>query len=350
MLPDPSCSKPLPPTITVELFESMYAIPSAIEYMPSVTTSELILKKTTSTPFSEADPGGGERRDQRRHPRVEPIADEHSDQHRAQRHDATDRDVDLAHDDHHRLGDGHHAEDAHDAGSGREVVDREEVRRLDPHDHEHDDEHEQEPLALDRVDHPPPAGKLLLAPRPGSRAASTASLASAAAVVIVPLPIAAPLLSPSPWSSRLFRRRRTSREPHSTPDTTRASRRLVTGLVRRRGAGTPAADRALVYLQPAIGFVAVTSVPAMPMFEEYGILFAIAHDRRDRRLAPLLGLEEERTDVVLAVGTDLAEPERVTAERVDEEVELPGQRRLVHGVGDLVVDRRREDRSSRGDT
>ena len=56
MLPDPICSKPLPPTMTVELFESMYAIPSAIEYMPSVTTRELILNKTTSTPFRSPIP------------------------------------------------------------------------------------------------------------------------------------------------------------------------------------------------------------------------------------------------------------------------------------------------------
>ena len=48
----------------------------------------------------------------------------------------------------------------------------------------------------------------------------------------------------------------------------------VTGQVRRRGAGARAADRP-VYLQFAIGFVAVTSVPVMPMFIEYGILFAM---------------------------------------------------------------------------
>src|SRR4029079_12940797 len=51
-LPEPICSKPLPPTSTVELFESMYAMPSAIEYMPSVTTSEFTLNHTTMIPLT----------------------------------------------------------------------------------------------------------------------------------------------------------------------------------------------------------------------------------------------------------------------------------------------------------
>ena len=101
-----------------------------------------------------------------------------------------------------------------------------------------------------------------------------------AAVVIVPLPIATRLIVSVSVALTLFRLARTipsfggnSREPHSPGHYPRRPV-IVTGLVRRRGAGAPAADRS-VYLQCAIGFVAVTSVPVMPMFDEYGILFAM---------------------------------------------------------------------------
>ena len=184
-----------------------------------------------------------------------------------------DRDVDLAHDDHHRLGDRHDAEHAHDACGRREVVDREEVRRRDPHDHEHHDEHEQEPLALNHVDRPPPARKLLLAPH-----------------------LAVMRRRGRAWRGRRCHRLAPDRQPHcrhlpvsrstssageairasAPPDTTpRTVPALVTRLVRRRESRHTSRGIGSVYLQCAIGFVAVTSVPAMPMFDEYGILFAM---------------------------------------------------------------------------